>query len=465
MKNQILFTKYSNDRNEKFAIRTQIMYDENHQKQVRKSPITAAAAEHVRKISYWEKALNDIYSGTGLSMNVCHGEENGVVFEFLEGITLENELDRYLEMQDLEGLLDRAGEFFNILRNVRNQKGFVKTEKFTQVFGEVELPQNLMCAPVTDIDMVFGNVMIINGAMQLIDYEWTFDFPIPVNFVIYRAIHYYIHLGNARPQLLSMDLYGRFGIEQKEIEQYEKMEQCFQKYIIRDFTPLRLLYDRISPGCVSVTEAVSAYTNKMGRGNLQVFWDLGDGFSEKNSVKLRTERDGYFDAELILPKDAEWIRLDPGEDCGILHIEAFRVDGTEVSPIVSEGWILDTQTVIFFKDDPQLLVRKPQGRQVMMYFRAYMEKGMEECAQKLINILREGQSDKEKLQQLHEKHVQLSLEMKHLKAENSQLCRKMCEMEQLKAENNQLYHKIREMEETKIWKAYRKYRNVIEKGQ
>lgn len=447
MKNQILFTKYSNERSEKFAIRTQIICDGNHKKQVVKSPVTAASAEHVRKMPEWEKCLNDIYEGTGLSMNVCHQDGESVRFEFLEGITLERELDAYLEKKDMQSFLNCVGEFFTVLRKARNQKKFVKSEQFIEVFGSVDLSDDLMCAPVTDIDMVFGNVMIINGAMQLIDYEWTFDFPIPINFVIYRAIHYYTRLGNTRPQLLSMNLYEQFGITESEVVQYEKMEQCFQKYIIKDFTPIRLMYDRISPGCIAVEKAVGEYTKKSGRGNLQVFWDLGAVFTEKNSVKLRPKKEGYFEIELLLPKEAEWIRLDPGEDCGILYIETLSLDGENVRPSAPEGWVQDAKTVIFTKDDPQILVHNALGKQVTLCFRARMEKVAGEYTEKLINILGEGKDDKEKLQQLQTKYAQLSLEM-----------------EQLKAENNKLRHKLRAMEETKVWKVYRKYRDAIEKG-
>lgn len=446
MKDQILFTKYSNERNSKFAIRTQIICDENGKKRVVKSPLTEDASDHVKKLLDWEKILNEIYEDTELSMNASRSEGDSVCFEYLEGITLESELDRYLEKKDIRRFLERVGEFFEILRKAENQKKFVKTAEFSEVFGQAELPEKLMCAPVTDIDMVFSNVMIVDGSMQLIDYEWTFDFPIPVNFVIYRALHYYTRLGNTRPLLQSVNLYEHFGLTEAEVAQYDKMEQCFQEYIIRDFAPIRMLYNRISPGCVPVAQAVCDYTEKIRRGRLQVFWDLGTGFSEKDSARFHPKNAGCFEVTLLLPEEAEWIRLDPGEDGGILHIEKLSLDGECVLPVVPAGWIQDEETVIFSNDDPQIRIRKTPGKAAELHFKAYMETLEERHAEKLIKILSEGKNTEEKFQELQAQYEHLALET-----------------EQIKAKNNRLRHKLRVMEETKVWKAYRKYRDAIEK--
>ena len=43
--------------------------------------------------------------------------------------------------------------------------------------------------------------MKIIKTYYLIDYEWTFDFPIPVKYVIYRIIHYYIECNSIRKKI------------------------------------------------------------------------------------------------------------------------------------------------------------------------------------------------------------------------------------------------------------------------
>lgn len=64
---------------------------------------------------------------------------------------------------------------------------YERTEAFVQVFGDVTLPEGQKCRKVTNIDMIFSNVVLEGDSWHLIDYEWTFDFPIPLNFVLYRT--------------------------------------------------------------------------------------------------------------------------------------------------------------------------------------------------------------------------------------------------------------------------------------
>lgn len=44
------------------------------------------------------------------------------------------------------------------------------------------LPSQLMCAEITNIDIVCDNVMLTEP-ITLLDYEWTFEFPVPCEYV------------------------------------------------------------------------------------------------------------------------------------------------------------------------------------------------------------------------------------------------------------------------------------------
>ena len=72
---------------------------------------------------------------------------------------------------------------------------FAGSEEFTRVFGHAALPEGLMSLPVTDVDMVLDNFLVRedSSSLDLIDYEWTFFFPVPVRFALYRTLHYFWH--------------------------------------------------------------------------------------------------------------------------------------------------------------------------------------------------------------------------------------------------------------------------------
>lgn len=97
--------------------------------------------------------------------------------------------------------------------------------------------------------MVLSNIFIDEkGEWTLIDYEWTFLFPIPIQFVLYRILHYYECSNAFRSQIGVWDLYAAAGISPEDREVFLEMEKHFQAYVIGNYVPLRKLYPKISPG-------------------------------------------------------------------------------------------------------------------------------------------------------------------------------------------------------------------------
>ena len=113
------------------------------------------------------------------------------------------------------------------------------SDEFRKVFSDVDFgciaEVNLRCQSVTDIDLNFDNLFITDESMlTAIDYEWVFDFDIPVGYVIYRALKY-----------LSIDITGlvdeykntlvkfcrKYGISEQEAELFEKMDDAFGEYV------------------------------------------------------------------------------------------------------------------------------------------------------------------------------------------------------------------------------------------
>lgn len=77
-----------------------------------------------------------------------------------------------------------------------------------------------------------GQSLIMNGR----------SFPIPVNYIVYRAIHYYADTTAKRKELLSFGLYERAGITEEEKVLYAEMEEAFQRYVLDGHVPMRQLY-------------------------------------------------------------------------------------------------------------------------------------------------------------------------------------------------------------------------------
>ena len=74
---------------------------------------------------------------------------------------------------------------------------------------------------------------------QVIDYEWTFDFPIPVEYIVYRGL-WMTAMENDGYEAFEPDrLLARFGIDRRKREIFDAMEAGFQAYVCGGKPPLR----------------------------------------------------------------------------------------------------------------------------------------------------------------------------------------------------------------------------------
>lgn len=101
-----------------------------------------------------------------------------------------------LEDKDEVRFLSLLRMYDGIIRSNVNieRRTFMPDAQFVQVFGEVSFPVEMECGKEMNIDMSFDNIIKdqTDSKYKIIDYEWVFSFPIPVKFVIYRAVSAFI---------------------------------------------------------------------------------------------------------------------------------------------------------------------------------------------------------------------------------------------------------------------------------
>ena len=185
---KIIFTKYSNERARAFCIRTDICQSEDGSRIVRKSACYPEGRAHVERMRFWYERLEELYRRSGISMNrpvsdrkQDRGAYGSVEFEYVTGQTLEEQLDKMLGSGDVDAAIARLLDFVDVVRRAGTREAFGVTEEFRKVFGDADLPDGLFCAPVTDLDMIAANAFVTGDGWMMMDYEWSFDFPIPVS--------------------------------------------------------------------------------------------------------------------------------------------------------------------------------------------------------------------------------------------------------------------------------------------
>ncbi len=224
--------KFSNERAREFSVLTEIVCEKG-ERFVRKLPAFFEAKKHVYDMYQRYIWLKEELAGTGLRVNPavlepvllpvqgCLKKEqeasqqnlHAVRVPFSAGQTLEQRLDQLLEKGKEKELKQEIAAYFALFSKA--ELPFQETPEFKRIFGTVNFETQPVCRRISDIDMVFSNVMETKDGPELIDYEWTFDFPIPVKFLQYRCLHYYVHGAKRRAGLSVADLLAHFGITKK----------------------------------------------------------------------------------------------------------------------------------------------------------------------------------------------------------------------------------------------------------
>lgn len=355
----ILFTKFSNERSRRLSIRTDIV-SENDGKGgerlfVRKLPAGPDAGLHVQKMEERFRLLGNVCRGTRFRPNEMTMRGDAAVFAYLTGETLESVFDREY-LSEPETLEKALLAFLNEIGKTGTEV-FSPTESFRNVFGNTVLPDGLQAAPASDIDMVLNNILVgEDGSWNIIDYEWTFDFPVPVRFLEWRVLHYYIEGNTKRFFLREAGLFEKAGISRQEEDAFLEMEKAFQKYIEGERVPLRELYSSVSEGAVDLPAILKRMEGREDGGTGKLYPGRGGVFTEENAVEVPLEADGrlVFNREI---SGCTELRIDPAEHACSVTIEELMTELGPVDPadVQTNGVRLDLRRWLFDTGDPWLI--------------------------------------------------------------------------------------------------------------
>lgn len=235
----IIYTKMSVMRREDMRIRTDIVIRDGKKMAV-KSAANDSSKEYVNKALYSFKQLSQAFTGGFIDINNADKTADGTVaFEFITGKELFDIIAEKLREDSAEGC-EYIYRYAQILRS-RATERFEITPEFTEMFGEFSSDDGFYSMTCTNIDFNFDNIIIKDGRWIVIDYEFFADFPVPVDFVIFRAV---LYLFNRMPDAPDNIRKQRNKIlRHLNLAKYNKlfraMENNFQKFVAADTPYMR----------------------------------------------------------------------------------------------------------------------------------------------------------------------------------------------------------------------------------
>lgn len=359
-----IYVKYSNERSRELSIITKIIQDEEGNKSLVKVPAFAEAKNHVENMEKYYKSLNENYRNSEkIDINKCALNKDGTVaFEFINGETLEQRLDLLVNKGQYKQAIITIKDYFDELKKYNSSVKFQKTEEFVNIFGNVSTFENSHSGKINDIDRVFGNVILNNNKYIFIDYEWSFEFPVPLEYILFRAVHYYVNSEHQRKILIDEGIYDLIGLNKEQIDECLLMESNFQKYVSGTVASLGMLHDDMVKENAHMNDILYGLNADKRKKSIRIYFDEGEGFSEENSKMYMAEKNGSeFSFKVNFDKNYKRVRIDVTEEQAVIKISDFSLNNISVCDdefVSTNGYQLEKNVWAFMDGDPNFMIDK-----------------------------------------------------------------------------------------------------------
>jgi GT2 family glycosyltransferase len=190
---KVLYVKNNSERSKDFQLKT-VVYEENGQKYIKKQALTSDAIPHLKKMKESYIKLSDAIIDPKVKLaKITDETEDSLTFEFIEGESLEQKFIHAAKIGPTaeSEIIDT---FNNLVRNSFKTVNFdteMLNSNYETLFGKLNfspLEDELCFDGVSNIDLIFSNIIYKGDDIYLIDYEWVFDESLPVNYCIHRAL-------------------------------------------------------------------------------------------------------------------------------------------------------------------------------------------------------------------------------------------------------------------------------------
>lgn len=350
----VKYAKYSNDRAPEYAIRTEIS-EKGGRRSVKKKALTEEAQEHIGSMRTAYKDLKERFEGSKLEINACslnHGGKSAT-FEYVDGITLEEILDGYLEREDIAGFQAVFDEYVERI----SWKEDMPVADYDLIFANILLPPEILGDGVPDVDAVKAAVWTI------IDYEWTFGKPMSAKEIAFRAIYCYVLENEKRKKLDVNGTLGKLGITKQEADAYRRQEMDFQKFVAGRRKAMGEIREAIGNRVSEPLKWLDKFGEASAKDWVQVYEDRGEGCREEDSyfVMDAYEEETRMHFTLSVNGDVHLIRIDPAMDYCAVKIEGLLFNGEKVEPdrkkVVTNGRRMQNGSYVFGTDDPNINIK------------------------------------------------------------------------------------------------------------
>lgn len=322
---ETVYARYSSERAPEYRLKTEERTEYGRRFFI-KSPLTDEAASHVGEMAASYPLLKDRYEGGGLTVCPCaplDSSRGSVRFDHCPGTPL----SRIMKDAVLTGNEKRFRELFS--------------RYYSLVSHGEENPG------ITDLDLLFSNIIVDKDRWTAIDYEWVSREAVPACDIAFRALYCFIMTLPEDAVIPGMDsIIEEIGISPRRMEEIRREEAAFQKRITGNQLTLGEIRERIGN---RIYTADDLNTGENLRNEVLIYEDTGHGFNEDETVRFTECCFTY-----KVPSGRKALRIDPCSYRCLLSIKTLSFMGKIVSDklITSDGVRLSPGLYVFDTEDP-----------------------------------------------------------------------------------------------------------------
>lgn len=242
--NNISYAKVSCERAEKHQACT-IICDTENGRIVKKVPAIGAAQAHIKNIEKFSEKLKQQCFGMPVDICECAFENGEINFPFVEGPTLRELIDKAVAECDEDKLLSLVEMLRKTVFYFSAGRTFTKSFKFITYFGNLDMPADLNSAAVSNIDLIADNI-IVGPKNTIIDYEWVLDFPVPLEFIVFRSLYHNKAISSLSGELKNR-VYEAAGLKSEYFPIFTLMENIFQNKIAGNIVKYSHIAKNVAP--------------------------------------------------------------------------------------------------------------------------------------------------------------------------------------------------------------------------
>ena len=219
------FVKLNSDRRKRFRTCT-IIENKDSNTIVSKSPTNKKAMNHIQKM------YNESKNGLGkIKYLKCSLHGKYLVYPYIFDKTFDDYIIEAILENDKDKFYKLIEKYYDALFYGSFECNDYASDEFLKVF-KISSNRTYHCQNKTNLDLIFSNLFLDGDEFVAIDYEWLFDFPVPLEYIFYRVLFHHRESNELYKNFFTIEeVFDHFNLDRSEFDLFKRWNVNFFKYV------------------------------------------------------------------------------------------------------------------------------------------------------------------------------------------------------------------------------------------